>query len=107
MTKAEDESTSLTSNNAYPPVRYIPYMFLSRREYCGRVAVCVASRLVSLHAIRDSRYTMPPLELNALEALLGLSLLPRASCRADGRPYTGPGILTCAHLAGVDPASGR
>lgn len=27
----------------------------------------------------------------------------RATCRVDGQPCTGPGVFTCAHLAGVNP----
>ena len=106
-------------------MRYIPNIFLdssspgiisiadaSRRVAAVRVASRrvasrrVASRCVSsrrtLFAIHDTRFP----ELNALGALQPIAFTC-ASYRADGRPYTGPGILTCAHLASVDPASGR
>jgi len=76
----------------YP--RHVPQSFLT--EYCGRVAL----RLVAIH---DTRFPA-----SWMHSLMGSPrLLPRASYRADGRPYTGPSILTCAHLASVDPASGR
>lgn len=75
---------------------------LPRRVLRTHASPCVA---------RDSRFTIR--DSPRVECTLSWALLPayrastRASCRADGRPYTGPSILTCAHLAGVDPASGR
>lgn len=99
--KRHDESTSLT-DNAYPPMRYprhIPRSFLT-----GTIANVIgnASRVP-----RDSRSS----ELNALgDSALGQPIASTTSLLAEPMPDRTLSRLylpVCAHLASVDPASGR